>query len=419
MSQLLIMLGFTGEMILAIGLYAFFQGKRKWFPLRLVACLVVSAAICLATSEVMVWGWLGLCVTLIYLWTLVALRICFELTWLEALVCWIAACATQFISAQSFFLLAALFHWGGNQLLLQGLILVVVYTVAGLTFGRQLRSEHIESFTDWRILRLSLVVWLAIDLACNYGRQGQDWQTPLSSLFSILCALFLLMFEFSFLKENRAQREKRMVEHILAREAAQHRIAREVIDCINIKSHDLKYQLEYLRHHGVGSHDYGDFRETQEQINRYDDIAITENEALSVVLTEKNLYCRRHDIKLLAIADGEAVAFMDAQDIYSLFNNLIDNAIECLCQEPDMEKRMIDLNISRKHAMVSITCANYCGHPVEFRDDLPVTTKEDRTQHGYGVKSIRYLVKKYGGNVVFRLENHRFEAFIWIPWMEK
>ena len=376
----------------------------------------------------MLWGWLSLSTILIYLWSLLALWFCYALTWSEALFCWVASCATQFISSQAYFLAGgtdaislkihsaqetALDPW---WLLLQIGIMAAVYAAAASIFGRRLWWEQLDGFNDRRILRLSLLVWLVVDLTCNYGRMREDWQTPLSNILGILCALFILMFEFSILQESRTQSEKRTVEQLLAREAAQHRIAREVIDYVNIKSHDLKYQLEYLRTHGTGEGLEEKLAEVERRVDRYDDIVVAGNETLSIVLTEKNLYCREYGIKLLTIADGEAISFLEAEDIYALFSNLIDNAIESLREEPDEEKRVIDLNVSRRESMVSITCSNYCGHPVVFEDDLPVTTKADRTRHGFGVKSIRYLVKKYGGNVAFRWEDQRFTAFLFLPW---
>lgn len=42
---------------------------------------------------------------------------------------------------------------------------------------------------------------------------------------------------------------------------------------------------------------------------------------------------------------------------------------------------------------------NYCSLPVDFKDGLPVTSKENKESHGFGVKSIRYVAEKYGGTV--------------------
>ena len=41
--------------------------------------------------------------------------------------------------------------------------------------------------------------------------------------------------------------------------------------------------------------------------------------------------------------------------------------------------------------------------------------KENKQEHGYGVKSIRYIVEQYGGNMVIKQEEDLFSVNIMIP----
>ena len=59
--------------------------------------------------------------------------------------------------------------------------------------------------------------------------------------------------------------------------------------------------------------------------------------------------------------------------------------------------------------------SNYCDTLVEFRNGLPVTNKTDMKNHGYGVKSIKKAVEKYGGNVTWTQHNDEFEMKALIP----
>lgn len=40
---------------------------------------------------------------------------------------------------------------------------------------------------------------------------------------------------------------------------------------------------------------------------------------------------------------------------------------------------------------------NYFNGTRRFEDGLPVTTKPDTSSHGFGMRSLRMIVKKYGG----------------------
>ena len=106
--------------------------------------------------------------------------------------------------------------------------------------------------------------------------------------------------------------------------------------------------------------------------------------------------------------DGKTISFMNSTDVYALFGNLLDNAIESVLKEPDEEKRIISLLVSEKNGGTYIHMENYCGEPVTFENGFPVTTKNDKAYHGFGVRSIRYLADKYEGNLLMRMEKERF-----------
>ena len=44
-----------------------------------------------------------------------------------------------------------------------------------------------------------------------------------------------------------------------------------------------------------------------------------------------------------------------------------------------------------------------------------ITTKKDAKNHGFGIKSISYTVKKYNGTVQFGVKDHFFSIRILIP----
>ena len=114
------------------------------------------------------------------------------------------------------------------------------------------------------------------------------------------------------------------------------------------------------------------------------------------------------------MADGEAIAFLRPADVYALMGNALDNALNRVLQEPE-EQRIISLQIKRVGDMVLFHLANRCSQPPEFQDGLPVTSKEDKTAHGFGMKSIRYLVEKYSGELSIQARDGKFCLDILFP----
>lgn len=90
------------------------------------------------------------------------------------------------------------------------------------------------------------------------------------------------------------------------------------------------------------------------------------------------------------------------------------NAIEAVQKISDEAKRVIDLTVKNCGEVVMISCSNYFEGALSMEGDLPRTSKESG-EHGYGLKSMRMLAKKYGGLLDFTSENNIFNLRIMLP----
>lgn len=114
------------------------------------------------------------------------------------------------------------------------------------------------------------------------------------------------------------------------------------------------------------------------------------------------------------IADGEALSFLHASDLASLFGNALSNAIEYE-QTVEEEKRCIFLKVFRKGDLVAVHIENYCTAELTFGGDLPLTTKHDKENHGFGLKSIRYTAERYNGSVAVGRSGNLFTPDVLFP----
>lgn len=58
---------------------------------------------------------------------------------------------------------------------------------------------------------------------------------------------------------------------------------------------------------------------------------------------------------------------------------------------------------------------NIIEQEVQIVDGLPITTKREKEIHGYGLKSVRYTVEKYGGHMTIHVNENWFQLKILIP----
>lgn len=114
------------------------------------------------------------------------------------------------------------------------------------------------------------------------------------------------------------------------------------------------------------------------------------------------------------MAEGKLLSFMTPADIYALMGNALDNALERVLQEK-AEERVISLQIKGHGEMILIHMENRCSREPEFQDGLPITDKEDKQNHGFGVRSIRYITEKYHGELYMRVKNGMFFLDIIFP----
>ena len=219
--------------------------------------------------------------------------------------------------------------------------------------------------------------------------------------------------------QTKMRRELETIQNVLQNQYQQYKQSRESVDLINYKYHDLKHQIAVLRSEQDPDKRNAFLNQMEEEIKQYELQNKTGNHVLDTILTSKSLYCNKHGITLTSVADGSLLEFMDTMDICSIFGNALDNAIECELKIPDKEKRLIHVTVSQQKNFLMIRVENYFEGVLRQKEGSFATTKKEKQFHGYGIKSIKYTVDKYGGAVHIDAEKQWFDLKILIPLFEK
>ena len=194
----------------------------------------------------------------------------------------------------------------------------------------------------------------------------------------------------------------------------QYQLARENIAVINQKVHDLKHQVRAIR--DASKEDLDRYlEEVEESVQIYESMIQTGNEVLDTILTEKSLYCQARGIQVSCVADGRQMQFINTVDLYAILGNAIDNAIEEVSEFREKEKRQIDVLIYRQQQFLVIHIINPMRGTLQYEEGIPVTTKSDRRIHGFGLRSIKYMLKKYDGFLNLSAEDGVFSLMMLIP----
>ena len=231
------------------------------------------------------------------------------------------------------------------------------------------------------------------------------------NIISILLSLLALVISMCQMRQAESKRKAQVAAQLLHAERSRYALEKETVDAINIRCHDIKHQIAALGDVGRQK----ELRELERLVNIYDCGLKTECAALDLVLSNKSLVCSGKQIALTCVADGKQLRFMEDADIYALFGNILDNAIEAVERLDDPDMRLISLTIHTQQNFLIIREENYYDGVLVMDQGLPLTTKADKRFHGFGMQSVRTLTEKYGGDLQLRTGDGIYRLSILFP----
>lgn len=424
---------FVVELLVAEQLFFGSLEKRNYFLLRkalsIVGCFLFAYAFPILENNAI---YMSFMFCSIFAATIVGAMICYKESFLKISFCCVAGYTIQHFAYQINNLLITVITGGfvDEQSILMGLygenlspiftngfftvcylfIYFVTYLGAHSLFSDKLDTE---TFKFPPVLGFCLiVVLLVVDIVLNSiaTHLFTTWEEVLmAGIYNLLCCALGLFLQFEVLLRWGYYSQLRMQNIVRRFEKERYATVRDTMEIVNIKCHDLKHDIRRLRDDNIVSEDAMNC--IDKIISEHITFTATGNGSLDLVLTEFNRKCIQNNIKASYLADGSLISFMGDEDIYNLFLNLFDNAIEAL-MEFDPEERMMGLVIKRVgENMVSISVYNYCGDAkFEFIEGVPKTTKKIGELHGFGLRSVRRICQKYGGTMDIRIENKLFKV---------
>lgn len=301
----------------------------------------------------------------------------------------------------------------------QVLPFVVVYALCYVALISRIKQSGLELVQPQVALGAIVLVICAVIAFDVVVKELYNYSLPLELILgcrvahTLLC-ITILYLEYELLYNRRLSREVTTITRLMEDEREQYQLSKRTIETINLKCHDIRHQIRQIgqEHPTIDQHFID---EAAKEVSIYDSAIKTGNEPLDVILTEKSLTCSKDKIALSTIVDGTCLSFMSPSDIYSLIGNALDNAIEAVQALDDPSMRTISVVIEQRGDMVIIHVENYFKGQLTFEDNLPQTTKDDKDAHGWGMKSMRLVVSRYGGAMHTNVRGNIFHLNAVIP----
>ena len=396
--------------------------RRKHFFLRLLPMLAIS--IILSKQWNSTWASILPLYILRYLILfglgIAVTTLCFECDLLSALYCGAAAYAAQH-TFNRVFDLVILSTGLEKGITYNGVYLLLIFAVLALmvlSFTRRINRNTVKYMANRKILSVSgmiLVCTVVLTALWRANKEGLSTvQQVIMDLYDMAACVGALVILHNIFKMDEMKHEAAVIQEMWNQERKQLALSQETVRMLNLKCHDMRHLLRLIS----AQQDDSTQREIdsiRELIDVYDSRVDTGNDVLNLLLAEKGLLCQKEKIRLNCVADGQRLNHMEKPDLYSLFGNALDNAIEAARRLDGAERKTISLVVSRRGDMAVIHEENYFDGKARFEDGLPVSTKGDPLNHGFGTRSMRQIVERYGGSMTMRAQGDRFAVTIVLP----
>ena len=426
---------FMLELLAGIFLFTRKLGKRDHFALRTAVSVVVLIGMAFGFPVVYYnAAWVSFIFLTLFAATVGAMKFCFRESWWNIFFCAFAAYTVRHISYTVFVsvndavfglidqtagidpynkpLLEMMNKYSFITVSAYGLTYFVGYWIGYFAYARRIspKEDLNLGYTKFILIAGAIVLTdIVLSLVTQYNTHIDAVSLVVERIYNVLSCVLALQLLFSQLKEKEIHTELDTVQRLLDELRKNYEITKENIDLINIKCHDLKHQIRAYRQ--KGAMDEEELKEIERAVAIYESVVKTGNEALDVVLMDKSLYCEKNKITLTCIADGKRLDFIRPGDIYALFGNAIDNAIEAVIDQPE-ENRNISFSVKSVGNAVSVHVENRFAGNAERSGELFITRKRDRGHHGFGMLSMKTIVEKYGGQMAVEIVDDTFNLNI-------
>lgn len=300
---------------------------------------------------------------------------------------------------------------------------ILLITLFYFLFVRKYYNDYeVKDIINNKILGVSfvnLVFCLVLSIFKGYaigGEINKFTTNIICNIYAIFGCFLCLYMQFSCFIEIKLKNDNHTLDVLIKEQNKLNQSSKENMELLNIKFHDIKKQLTRLEDNinlNNDAHAKEEINNIKKTLSLYDAFVKTGNAGLDSILLNCYLASSKNNIDFTYFVDGQVLDFIATEDVVSLFDNLVNNALEASLKEAE-NNRIIHLQCYKEKEIVFIHFRNYCSIKPDFYKGLPIT-KKDRRFHGYGMKSIVKIVEKYNGEIKCTWKNHYFNVTIMIP----
>ena len=257
----------------------------------------------------------------------------------------------------------------------------IVEVFCRLKSGKSIRLSAMPKETQYMLTMIPLCSLISCFLLIEVAKELISAQMVVLCMCIIFVIIITNYVIFLMIEKYTTVEEKQHEEEMIQRE--------------------ILYRNEY----------YQDMERYQEQIQDIrlaEEIIYSANPVVNAILKVKSVKAKEKEIPMQVTTLLPQRVSVDIGDMGVLYGNLLDNAIEA-AMSVEQEKRYVHVESKFQEGRLLLSIKN--SKP-SGTSSCQQTSKKDKIKHGRGIRSVRKVAEKYGGELMLKDQGEHFEAVL-------
>lgn len=305
-----------------------------------------------------------------------------------------------------------------------GLLGTIIYVLLlllllGVLINRHKIVEVVipELLTKNKILCVLIIAAGCLILAYDMysERLGFNTMDFIIHLMLILCAVIIVLYLVLFSIYQQTKSENALKQTAYENLKNQYYGLKEMYETNSRCIHDMKHELMYIGSCLEDNNISGACESLKgylQEIRKIERKVWTGFSFLDFVLNYKKAEMDKKSIDFALDIELHQIIILE-DDLVILLGNLLDNAIEA-AQKCEENQRYIKLKVHNVNNMLLLDIENSSSEIPQLKNGVFISSKNDKTLHGFGIESVKRIVKLYDGEIHFQYTENNFEIKILI-----
>lgn len=278
----------------------------------------------------------------------------------------------------------------------------------------------------------------------NLGKQHSKW-IQLSALFPIISAMMLTFLFYnsprnedvslgivffgailivanfamiyvinSIEKSTERDRDLRLLRQQISIQTENYRALKENYSVQRKSTHEFERHIQVIRDL-LDQKEYESAQDYVRQLQANRTLKVfsisSNNPVIDVVLNQKHQVAQENGIKMRVKVNDLSAITIGKNELVVLISNLLDNAIEA-CMRIENNREIVCNILMEGNIYLSIRNTSL---PVTIIHGEIPTTKQETTEHGYGLQAVRYILDQLNAEYTFAYNDGWFQFVAEIP----